>query len=700
IAYLLGGIIAGAMSTLSSYKGAFLTFSAPISFAFAYQAITLADETYVAIALTYLLFLILMTSISQRLHRTITNSLQLRFVNLDLVNRLLKAKVQQDLINQKLQVQIEEKDGTKRALQNVNDSLEQRVIERTMALLDSNNNLKQEKELFRITLASIGDAVITTDCAGKLTYLNPTAEILTGWRFKEVKGAPLQHVFRIADVVTQLPVDDPMDHCLNEPEKHIENKECLLIRKDEHEYVINYLVAPIHDEKHRAIGTVLTFRDVTEQRKLTQKLAYQAAHDTLTGLLNRDEFETRLNKVLISTHEGHSHALLFLDLDQFKVVNDTCGHSAGDDLLRQVTTLLHTKLRTRDTLARLGGDEFGVILEHCPQNEALRIAHTLREIVQDFRYQWQNKIFTIGVSIGLFPIIRSNESLTKAMSAADSACYVAKESGRNRVHVYQADDNLLKKRSGEMQWLPRIQLALAKKRFYLYFQPILPITNKKELEEHGEILLRLRNEEGNLILPGAFLPSAERYDQMLKIDRWVVERSLKLLKLNANHQTKVTYAINLSAQALGDENFLNFVVDIIHAYKQNPSNLCFEINENVALADLKHVMNFISTLKAVGCRFAMDDFGSGFSSFSYLKDIPLDYLKIDGRLVKDMITDPVDRTMVEAIHNIGHVMGLKTIAEWVENDKTMQLLKKIGIDYAQGYWLAKPHLIDRIDKPD
>lgn len=698
LAYLLGGMVAGAMSTLSSYKGAFLIFSAPITFSFAYQTMTHGDDAYIAIAVTYLLFLFMMTSISQRLHQKITDSLRLRFDNFALVGRLLQAKDHQDAINQKLQTQIAEKDLAKKALQNANNQLEQRVIERTEALTQSNAILQQEKELFRITLASIGDAVITTDSLCKLTYLNPTAELFTGWSNSEAKGNPLKRVFRIADVITQDPINNPIDNCLKKAKKQIGNKECLLIRKDEQKYVIDYSVAPIHDEKENVIGAVLTFRDVTEQRKLTQKLAYQAAHDPLTGLLNRDEFETRLTKVLASTHDGHSHALLYLDLDQFKVVNDTCGHSAGDELLRQVTVLLHSRLRTRDTLARLGGDEFGVILEHCPHKKALRIAHTLREIVQDLRYQWQSKVFTIGVSIGLFPINRPNESLSKAMSAADSACYAAKESGRNRVHVYQTDDSLLQKRSGEMQWLPRIQLAMTEKRLCLYFQPIIPISKKKGPEEHGEILLRLHDEQGKLILPGAFLPSAERYDQMLMIDRWVVERSLKLLRTATHQRAKVTYAINLSAQALGDENFLDFVVDTIKAYKQDPSSLCFEITENVALADLKHVAKFISTLKELGCRFSMDDFGSGLSSFSYLKDIPLDYLKIDGRLVKDMITDPIDHAMVEAIHDIGHVMGLKTIAEWVENAKTMELLKQMGVDYVQGFWLAKPYLIDRTDE--
>ncbi len=698
LAFLLGGMVGGAMSTLSSYKGTYLVFSVPTLTPYTYQIIAHGGENYSAIALSYILFLFMMINASHRLHRTITESLQLRFDNSDLLDHLFLARDRQRAVNQKLEVQIAKKGLAEKALQNANEQLEQRVMERTEALALSNDILEREKELFRITLASIGDAVITTDRLGNITYLNPVAELFTGWSSREAKGSPLQRVFCVMDLVTQSPIKNPLNGFLSKIVKEARNQECLLIHKDKHEYVIDYSAAPISDGKQSVIGAVLTFRDVTERRKLTQKLAYQAAHDALTGLLNRDEFESRLKKILTSAREGDPHALLYLDLDQFKVVNDTCGHDAGDELLRQVTALLNAKLRTRDTLARLGGDEFGIILEHCPEKEALRVAHTIREMVQDFRYQWQDKIFTIGVSIGLFSIKGGNESLSNVLSAADSACYAAKESGRNRVHIYQPDDRLLLKRSGEMHWLPRIQLAMAEKRMCLYFQPIIPVSNKKGLdEEHGEILLRLQDEQGKLILPGSFLPSAERYDQMLTIDRWVMEQSLKLLKNYAHSRAKVIYAINLSAQSLGDENFLNFAVDKIKAYKINPSSLCFEITENVALADLKHVVRFISTLKELGCCFSMDDFGSGLSSFGYLKDIPLDYLKIDGRLVKDMISDPIDHAMVEAIHNIGHVMGLMTVAEWVENARTIQLLKEMGVDYAQGFWLAEPHLIQKSD---
>ncbi|MDR4518011.1 MAG: EAL domain-containing protein [Nitrosomonas sp.] len=694
MAYLLGGVVAGAMTTLSSYRGAFLIFSIPVMLPFTYQIIAHGGETDLAMALTYLLFLLLMIKISSRNFDITRNTLCLRFVNSDLIDRLLVAKEQQFLSNVALKAQIEEKKQAEQALQVANDQLEQRVVERTEALVQSNDKLEQEKELFKVTLASIGDAVITTDFLGNVMYLNPAAEQLTGSNNEAVRGNPLQRAFRFIDIASQEPLKDlNIDH-LKKKQCESKNRECLLICKNNHKFVINYVVALIRDSKENVIGTVLTFRDVTEQRKLTQKLAYQATHDALTSLLNRNEFESRLEQILKTTRKNHIHALLYLDLDQFKVVNDTCGHDAGDELLRRVSGLLHSRLRNRDTFARLGGDEFGIILEHCPQEKALRIAHMLRELVQDFRFKWQDKIFTIGVSIGLFPIDRANISPEKALSAADSACYTAKDSGRNRIHVYQEEDNLLFKRPEEIHGLPSIQKAIEEDRFLLYYQPIIPISNTNAQEEHGEILLRLQDEQGKLISPGAFLPSAERYHQMQLLDRLVVERSLKLLKAASWKPKKVIYAINLSSQSLSDEDFLDFVIDNIKKYKVNPASICFEITENAALADIKPVTRFISTLKKLGCRFSMDDFGSGLSSFGYLKGIPIDYLKIDGRLVKDMIADPIDRAMVEAIHHIGHVMKLKTIAVWVENEATQNLLKELGVDYVQGYWPAKPYPID------
>ncbi len=660
LAYLLGGIVAGAMATLSSYKGAFLAFSIPVVLPFTYQVITHEGDIQMIIALTYLLFVFTMGRISHQLHLTITDSLKFRFDNIQLLKRLIQTKSQ----------------------------LEQRVAERTEALTISNDILNQEKELFQITLASIGDAVITTDISGKVTFLNPTAEILTGWSNEEIHDISLPKVFNIMNITTQETTTNPLFDHLNESENSHEHRECILIHRDKKEFIIDYAVAPIQNEQKHVIGAVITFRDVTEQRKLTQKLAYQAAHDSLTGLLNRKEFENRLSKILISTRKNDIHALLYLDLDQFKIINDSCGHSAGDKLLRQVTALLHSKLRTRDTLARLGGDEFAVILEHCPRDQALQVAHTLRELVQNFRFQWQGKTFTIGVSIGIFSITYGNQGIEHALNAADSACYAAKEQGRNQVQVYQSDHHL--QDSAEIQWLPRIQNALEKQRFQLYYQPIRLISKNPEQQQQGEILLRLKDENGQLIMPSAFLPAARRHDQMLLIDRWVVQQSLQLIRTHSAHTANAIYTINISGQALENEDFLNLTINSIKANQLDPACICFEISEQDALNDLKHVIHFVTTLKELGCRISIDDFGSNLSSFSYLKNIPLDYLKIDGQLIKNMLTDSVNLAMVESIHHIGHIMRLRTIAVWVENDQTLQALKNIGVDYVQGFWVAEP----------
>ncbi len=664
LAFLLGGMLAGAMTTLSPSRTAFLVFSVPLAVPFIYHMLLHNNEMSLILALTYLLFLLMMISISSQLRQNIIKSLDLRFENFALVRRLIQAKEQ----------------------------LELRVAVRTEELAATNDILQQEKELFQITLASIGDAVITTNSSGLVTYLNPVAEWFTGWNNVDCIGKDLSGVFQIKDLVRHDPIENILDRMVCNSSQSDHNQECILIHRDRHECIVNYSLAPIKNRSKDIIGAVLTFRDVTEQRKLTEKLAYQAAHDALTGLLNREEFENRLSKILASIRKNDIHALLYLDLDQFKVINDTCGHGAGDELLRQVTALLHSKLRTRDTLARLGGDEFGIILEHCPPNEALQVANTLRELIQNFRYRWQDKTFTIGVSIGLFPIRHDNEGLASTLSAADSACFAAKDQGRNRVHIYHSDDTVLQQRSSEMQWLPRIQDAIINQRLCLFFQPIVAVQEKNELVEHGEFLLRLQGEHDQLIYPASFLPSAERYDQMLAIDQWVIDQSLKLLSMRSLNNTKKMYAINLSAQALGNEEFLAYVIEKIQFYRCQPSMLCFEITENIALADLQHVTKFITTLKELGCRFSMDDFGSGLSSFGYLKNIPLDYLKIDGKLVKGMSTDPVDRAMVEAINRIGHVMGMKTIAEWVEDAPTLALLKTIGVDYVQGNKLAQPYL--------
>lgn len=425
----------------------------------------------------------------------------------------------------------------------------------------------------------------------------------------------------------------------------------------------------------------------------TSRLSYQASHDALTGLPNRREFELRMERALSSAREqGLVHTLCYLDLDQFKVVNDTCGHVAGDELLRQIAALLQARLRDRDTLARLGGDEFGVLLQSCSLEQAQPIAELLQTLVKEYRFAWQDKSFSIGVSIGLVPISGESEGLSNLLRYADAACYAAKDRGRNRVHVYKAEDAELLKRQGEMQWVTRITRALEENRMRLYVQPILSLAPHAEADRHYEMLLRMLDDDGEIVLPMAFIPAAERYNLMTAIDRWVIGAAFsvfhQLFPQAADGQSLCT--INLSGQSLCDEKFLDLIERQFILNKVPYSAICFEITETAAITNLTEAIHFIHTLKEKGCKFSLDDFGSGLSSFTYLKNLPVDFLKIDGAFVKDMESDPMDRAMVESINHIGHVMGLKTIAEFVESEWIHERLKLIGVDYVQGNWLIEP----------
>jgi diguanylate cyclase (GGDEF)-like protein/PAS domain S-box-containing protein len=586
--------------------------------------------------------------------------------------------------------------------------LESRVRERTFELARTvsvlqreiaerqrvENTLFDEKERIEVTLASIGDAVITTDLAGCVDYLNRSAEQLTGWPQVEAEGRLLRQVLNIVDENTRQPADDAAERCLQEDRIVGLASNTLLICRDGQEISIDYSAAPINDHEGAKIGCVLVFRDVTEARRAAHQLSYQASHDALTGLVNRREFERRLERILATGLPEESHAVVYLDLDQFKVVNDTCGHVAGDELLRQVGAVLVSQVRRRDTLARLGGDEFGVLLEHCQQGQALRIAHQMREAVQDLRFVWQDRGFTIGASIGLVPIGPGVDTVATVFRAADDACYAAKEQGRNRVHLYEPDDHELAQRHGEMQWVPRIQEALAESRFTLFYQPIIALGEGGRA--HGEVLLRLLDHNGDLIPPSAFIPAAERYNQMPAIDRWVIRSVFAALRGPDTVMPSGTVAINLSGQSLSDRQFLEFVEQQIEVCAVVLERICFEITETAAISNLSLAKRFFSALKPRGCRFALDDFGSGLSSFAYLKTLSIDFLKIDGGFVKDMMRDPIDHAMVEAIHRIGHVMGLQTIAESVEDERILARLKTIGVNYAQGYAVGRPRPLRKL----
>ena len=548
-----------------------------------------------------------------------------------------------------------------------------------------------EKSRLQVTLDSIGDAVITTDTQGLVTYLNPVAEDLTGWKNDEACGLPLTQVFVIINEQSRLPVLNPVETVLREHRIVGLANHTVLICRDRVEFAIDDSAAPIFSPDG-VIGVVLVFHDVSLARKAEEKLSHQAKHDALTGLINRREFEENVISAL--GKPGKFHTVLFVDLDQFKVVNDTCGHIAGDELLRQVAVRMRRELRDADVLARLGGDEFGVLLQNCPLKQGQQIAEKLLRDISEFRFAWKDRTFNTAASIGLVNFSDSSYTYDDVMKAADTACYLAKDMGRNRIHVFSEDDSDTTLRRREMDWVGRIQHGLEHNRFRLYRQKIVRIGKNNQTEHHYEMLLRMLDEQGGLIEPMAFIPAAERYNLMPAIDRWVVLNVLsRLANESASGETgrdDHIWAINLSGASLNDTKFLQFLLDQFALFKVPPQSICFEITETAAITHLEEMEHFISELHKLGCRFSLDDFGSGMSSFSYLKYLKVDYLKIDGSFVKDMAEDPIDCAMVEAINKIGHLMGLKTIAEYVESQEILGLLEGIGVDYAQGFGIHKP----------
>jgi diguanylate cyclase (GGDEF)-like protein/PAS domain S-box-containing protein len=530
--------------------------------------------------------------------------------------------------------------------------------------------LFREKESAQITLQSIGDGVITTDSKCNVEYVNPVAEELTGWKVDDASGRPIDEIFRGFHEETCEPLENPLAVSIRRDRAIKSVRPTLLIRRDGNELYIESTASPIRDGRGRVTGGVLVFHDVSESRELNRRLSYHASHDILTGLVNRREFENRLERALKSAKAREtSYAVCYLDLDQFKIVNDSCGHSAGDALLGQLGALLKSKIRWRDTLARLGGDEFGVLLESCSLEEAMQTAESLRMAISEYKFMWDDRSFRLGVSIGVVPISADNEDVAALLSAADSACAAAKEAGRNRIHSFQENDIDLMRRRREMQWAARINNALEENRFELFRQTIQPLQTDEE-GAHYEILLRMRDEQGGIISPGLFMEADER-------------------------ERLVLCSINLSGQSLGDEKFLPFVVDQFQMSGLDATKICFEITETAAIASYSQANRFINALKELGCKFALDDFGTGLSSFGYLKHFPVDFLKIDGSFVKEILHDPIDREMVRSINEIGHLTGKQTIAEFAENEEIITMLRGMGIDYAQGYGVSEPKRVTR-----
>jgi diguanylate cyclase (GGDEF)-like protein/PAS domain S-box-containing protein len=554
--------------------------------------------------------------------------------------------------------------------------------------------LFREKESAQITLQSIGDGVITTDANSTVDYINPVAEQLTGWRLEDAMGRPIEEIYRAFHEETCEPLENPLSVSIRRTRPVKSVRPMLLIRRDGNELYVESTAAPIRDGAGAVSGGVLVFHDVTESRELNRRLSYHASHDLLTGLVNRREFESRVERSLKSAKARESsYALCYLDIDQFKIINDTCGHSAGDVLLGQVGALLKSKVRWRDTLARLGGDEFGILLEACSLDEALRTAEVMREAVRNFRFTWEDRVFRLGASVGVVPIAADNEDVASILSAADSACAAAKEAGRNRVHSFAENDIELMRRRREMQWAARINSALEEGRFELYRMQIQPL-QRPEPGQHYELLLRMRDESGRMVSPDNFIAAAERYALTPAIDRWVIENALRWLVSEADEREKLAMcSINLSGQSLGDDKFLPFVIEQFQKSGIDGSKICFEITETAAVASFSQANRFIQALRELGCRFALDDFGTGLSSFGYLKHFPVDFLKIDGSFVREILHDPIDREMVRSINEIGHLTGKKTIAEFAENAEIIQMLTSLGVDYAQGYGIAQPQRV-------
>lgn len=560
--------------------------------------------------------------------------------------------------------------------------------------IETEKALKDEKERALVTLESIGDGVVTTDAEGVINYINPVTEELSGWYKTEAIGHYLSDILRLKNQLSGEVITDPVSKCLMYEQKINLNGEINLQgTRNNNQYSIEVTISPIREDRHNVIGTVLVFHDVTVLHNMAQQMTHQATHDALTGLINRQEFEHRLLKMIESSRKGNQmHAMCYLDLDEFKVVNDTSGHAAGDKLLQDLSGKLLENVRDTDTLARLGGDEFGVLLESCPIDKAIEIAEDLRKTVKDYRLSWDDHVYEVGVSIGLVPVNEASGELTDVLKAADSACYIAKDHGRNRVHVFEKDDAELAMHHGAMRWMQKIQKALSRNDFRLFYQPIQASGGYTSDVWHGEILLRMLKSSGQLISPQMFIPAAERYHLMVDIDRWVVKHALADLNtlistLNVN---SFLCSINLSGQSLSDQHFLEFLISEISCSGLEPELLCFEITETAAIANIDHAQRFINVLRGMGCQFSLDDFGSGLSSFTYLKRLPVDYLKIDGSFVRNICHDKTDLAMVKSINQVGKVMGVKTIAEFVENEEIAILLREIGVDYLQGYGIGKP----------
>jgi diguanylate cyclase (GGDEF)-like protein/PAS domain S-box-containing protein len=559
--------------------------------------------------------------------------------------------------------------------------------------------LDAERELLSITLYSIGDGVITTDAQGNVGLMNGVAEQLTGWLHDEAAGKPLDQIFNIVHQQSRRALQNPAERALAEQRIVGLPNHTLLLSRNGSEYLIEDSTAPIRNREGRVVGAVVVFHDVTEQRrKIEEAFAFNATHDPLTGLLNSTEFNARLNRALstVQMGDGVLHTLLLIDLDQFRLVNDACGHSVGDRVLQNIATLIESCIRSGDTLARLGGDEFAVLMEHCPARPAQLIAESICDRLDGYRFLHDQHRFRIGASIGLVEINATWRNSSEVLQAGDTACSTAKESGRNRVYAYfNIGENIVKEKQGAANWAGRIDAAMEHDRFILYAQRIEPLQPEKSLPSF-EVLLRLRDEDDKLVPPGLFIPAAERYHMASRLDRWVVEKTLSLLAATPSLDGIDKVCINLSGQSVGDKLFHKHLEDLLRASSVDLRKICFEVTETSAVGSIEDAIYMMTRLKELGVRFSLDDFGSGVSSFAYLKALPVDFLKIDGHFIRYLPTDPVDVATVRCIADMASLLHKETVAEFVETEAARTILKEFGVDYAQGYLVHKPEPLNRI----
>jgi diguanylate cyclase (GGDEF)-like protein/PAS domain S-box-containing protein len=554
--------------------------------------------------------------------------------------------------------------------------------------------LRQER-LFSAILRSAGDAIIATDSEDRIQFMNPTAETLTGWKSADATGKPLDEVFTLVAEGSEQPVS--LDRT-RESEDHgaVAFDSVYLKNRYGARIHIEGTVALIRDSRLTPEGQTIAFRDVTDLKRLNETVTYQASHDALTGVMNREGFATRLETIAKEAEKrNRAHSFLFIDIDQFKVINDVCGHVAGDELLRQVVRGIEDLMDTEYVLGRLGGDQFGLVIldtsiEHGQQLARLMVAHLHRKFV------WQHNSYNVSVSIGTAPVSRGNSTVADILAAGDDACSLAKEFGGNAVRSYETSDFVFLRRRGEMQWIARLTDALDENRFLLYHQGIEKLTDPSD--KKFEILLRLRNPDGSLTEPNEFIAAAERYKLMPSIDKWVIGAACRYIREAIRREIDVPMiCVNLSGASLAETTLQDYFLFMLDEHEITGSRFCLEITETNAIQNFARATAFMSRLKEEGTAFALDDFGNGFSSFAYLKRLPVDYLKIDGSFVKGIDSDPIDRAMVESVNTIGQTMGMKTIAEYVHNDRVRKVLTEMGVDYGQGYAISKPVPLPGLD---